>query len=379
MGSCLDPEPQKPLDPKKRYCLVDTMVLLQIYRRNPKLAAMAEIVRDGRVLLLVPDVIDECYSVFIRDKPDVEKIERFYVGDESGNISEYTVGPVTQEDVDVEPGSRDEFDCILEETLRMRGTEFAVVLPKPDARSTAGRILAGGRYRNSKGVPLSPADCLLLGMAVGNPNVDILTDDKALGRAVEDMCGPGRSSVVLNDYFGRLNMTARFLSRMLGIGFVDCRPYRDRIDYYAANMRLDETGALLPRESSSPDQDPLLLIAVRYQSDGAWLEDGCLPRIKGVGRGPKGRGFVLCDFVSLVAVDWYCACGDTGWAKFDQMWTKHSWFEPENMEANDRLESYREIARSILKENRRRYCSCARPEKRKMHEAFRSILSATDQ
>ena len=144
MGSCLAPEPQKPLDPEKRYCLVDTMVLLQIYRRNPKLAAMAEAVRDGHVLLLVPDVIDECYSVFIRDKPDVEKIERFYVGDESGDVYEYTVGPVTQEDVDVEPGSRDEFDCILEATLRMRGTEFAVVLPEPDAALPRGYLQKGG-------------------------------------------------------------------------------------------------------------------------------------------------------------------------------------------------------------------------------------------
>ena len=215
-------------------------------------------------------------------------------------------------------------------------------------------------------------------MAVGNPNVDILTDDKTLGRAVEDRCGPGRSSDVLNDYFGRLNMTARFLAGMLGIDFVDCRPYRDRIEYYAENMRLDVTGALLPREPGPPDQDPLLLTAVRYRSDAAWSEDGCLPRIKG-GRGPKGMVFVLCDFVSLVVVDWYCACGDTGWAKFEQTWAKYAWFDPEDREANDKLESYREIARRILKENRGRYCSCARPEKRKVHEVFRDILSTMDQ
>ena len=63
---CIVYEPWKLLDSKKRYCLIDTMVLLQIYRRNARLASMVDIVRDGRMLLLIPDVVDECASVFHR-------------------------------------------------------------------------------------------------------------------------------------------------------------------------------------------------------------------------------------------------------------------------------------------------------------------------
>ena len=68
--SCLIYKPWQSLDPEKQYCLVDTMVLLQIYRRNLRLTAMADAVRGDKVLLLIPAVVDECFSVFHTHKPD---------------------------------------------------------------------------------------------------------------------------------------------------------------------------------------------------------------------------------------------------------------------------------------------------------------------
>lgn len=124
--------PRLSLDHGKRYCLVDTMVLLQIYRRNPRLAAMVDAVRDGRDLLLVRDVIDECFSVFQKNKPDTASAESVYVSDESGEIYEIFDPPVTHEDFRVEPRSREEFDGLLAEFLQGRGIEPAVALPDLD-------------------------------------------------------------------------------------------------------------------------------------------------------------------------------------------------------------------------------------------------------
>ena len=46
-------EPWQSLDPGRRYCLVDTMDLLQVYRRDRRLASMVETVRDGRTMVQV--------------------------------------------------------------------------------------------------------------------------------------------------------------------------------------------------------------------------------------------------------------------------------------------------------------------------------------
>ena len=73
----------------------------------------------------------------------------------------------------------------------------------------------------------------MLRLAVENGNVDVVTDDVALAGAISAECGAGRASNALAAYFGRLNMTARFLSRALNLNFVDCRPARDAIEYSA--------------------------------------------------------------------------------------------------------------------------------------------------
>ena len=93
------------------------MDLLQVYRRDRRLASMVGTVRDNRTMLLVPGVADECFSVFQRHQPDTASAELIYMGNESGTIYELFDAPITREDFDVESRSRGEFDHLLVECL----------------------------------------------------------------------------------------------------------------------------------------------------------------------------------------------------------------------------------------------------------------------
>lgn len=402
---CIAYEPWESLDRGKRYCLADTMVLLEIYRRNPRLAAMAEAVRGGRTLLLVPGVVDECVAVFHEHKPDISSAESIFVGGESGDVYELFFGPVAHEDFRVEPRSREEFDCLLAETLQWWNIEFATVRPEPGTLGAARKMHAEKTYRNKKGAPLSPVDCSLLRLAMENPNVNVLTDDAALAKAVLAECGQGRASRVLADYFGRLNMTARFLSAALGAGFIDCKPARNYVEYRAAGRRPGETSAppRKPGRRGAPDREPPALVAVRFSRGGAGAsygqavrdlersgmrhpEDQSIPdheeaAIRKLERGVPSSDAVdaLTSFFKLVVLDWYCACGDPGWAKFDKEWTDME-YDLDTMQVVSKTHRpYYDTARDILKENLQRYCACARPDERRLHEAFKAIVSKDDE
>lgn len=223
-------QPWRSLDGDKRYYLVDTMELLEIYRRNARLASMVATVGGDRTPLLTPEVVDECAKVFDLHKPDTSSREYMYVSDESGEIYSYLEGPATEEDFDVALKSRGDFDRLLAQTLAGWDLKFTAGEPEQGTLDAARRMRAEKKYRNWKGVPLSRADCVILRLAVENGNVDVVTDDMVLAKAVSAECGPGRASNALAAYFGRLNMTARFLSRALDLGFVDCRPVRDAIE-----------------------------------------------------------------------------------------------------------------------------------------------------
>ncbi len=384
MAPCLAYKPWQSVDPARRYCLVDTMVLLQLYRRDRTLAAMAEAVLDGRALLVVPSVVGECYNVFNANKPGAGG-----PGPPGGKGGPRELAAVraTREDLEVEPGSRDGFDCLLVDCLSAWGAAFAAVEPGAGTLAAARRMKKSARYG-----PLSPTDCLLLRLAVENPNVDVLTDDKDLARAIASECGRGRASNVFNDYFGRLNMTARFLSMVSGLGFVDCRPARDRIEYYADDMSEDETGALRrdrPGPHSPPDRRPPLLLAVRCLPGRTRAEDDAVLRRLKPGSAP-GITRALLDFVDMVVLDWYCACGDPNLVAFDGKWARaprgtgaDARPAPDARRAGRRRaragrggrRPYYDAARGLLREKRNSHCACARPDERRLHEAFRDIVS----
>ena len=378
--SCLIYKPWQSLDPEKQYCLVDTMVLLQIYRRNLRLTAMADAVRGDKVLLLIPAVVDECFSVFHTHKPDTASAESIFVGDESGDVYEHFLGPVTHEDFVVEPKSRSEFDCLLAEGLDEWEIEFTAFKPNSDTLGIAKKMHGEKLYKNKKGEPISLVDCIILRLAIENQNIDVLTDDAALAKATLAECGLGRASHALTDYFGRLNMTAYFLSSVLDVGFIDCIPIRDRIEYHAIDTRPDETNDLLSRKSGqrdAPDQDSSMLFVIQSSPDSMGAERG--PAIRDLKRSDTSDVvFALMRFVSLVVQDWYCACGDPNWAKFDKEWHDVQ-YNIDTMQTVGKVRKpYYDTAKSILDNYRERYCACARPDERQLHEAFKSIASKDD-
>lgn len=370
-------EPWRSLDPGRRYCLIDTMDLLQVYRSDRRLASMVETVRDGRTMLLVPGVVDECFSVFQRHKPDTASAEPIYVGDESGYIYELFDAPIAREDFDVEPRSRGEFDRLLAECLRRWGIEFAAARPDPGALAAAMAIHAEKRYRGRGGVPLSRVDCILLRLAIENRNVDVITDDATLARAVLTECGPERASLALSYYFGRLNMTADFLTRILGVGLIYCNPIRDHIEYHIRDARSKLTPRPHPDPDSEARKDRSLLCSIQVSSDDMGVSYGPARRNLALDD-TRAATFALLDFVGMVVADWYCACGDEGWTKFDKKWTDVE-YDYDTMQVKSRANRpYYDIAKSVLEKNRGRYCACSKPNERRLHEGFRDIMAEVD-
>lgn len=369
-------EPWQSLDCNKQYCLVDTMILLQIYRRNPRLFSMANAVCDKRTLLLVPDVVGECAKVFDENKPDVSVPEYMYVGNKSGDICGYSDGPVTKEDLRIDPKSRSEFDRILIRTLRGRKMEFAACLPNQDTYTVAENMQAQKIYENKKRKPLSSTDCLILRLAMENPNVTVLTDDMMLTKAVLDKCGPGRTSYVFCDYFGRLNMAARFFSRVLGVGFVHCNPIRDVIEYGVVDIPQNKTSfscTYLSVQDNIPRKDISVLatIDLGYKDISATYNTG----IRNIRcNDMKDAVCALVKFIQIVIQDWYCACGDPDWTTFNKEWTKME-YGTDTAQTNANHMSYCYKARSVLKQNCNRYCACACPDRRLLHDLFRDIMS----
>lgn len=335
---------------------------------------MIDVVRDGRELLLVLDVLDECFDVFQRNKPDTASAESIYTADESGNIYEIFDTPVTHEDFYIEPRSRDEFGGLLVEYLQSRGIEFTAAKLDQVEIDAAMAIRSEKRYRNKKGVPLARVDCILLHLAIDNRNVDVITDDAALAAAVSSECGPGRAAPALSYYIGRLNMTADFLARVLGMDFIDCNPIRDYIEYHIVDTQAELTPRFHPCQGSSARKDQSLFCSVQVSPNDISASPG--PASRDLARGAADTAIsALLDFVWLVVMDWHCACGDAGWAKFDKAWTDVE-YDFHTMQIKSRTNKpHYDIAKSILKKNRRRYCACSRPEERSLHEALQTIAS----
>ena len=77
-------------------------------------------------------------------------------------------------------------------------------------------------------------------------------------------------------------------------------------------------------------------------------------------------------------MDWYCACGDAGWAKFGKK-RSDAKCDHDTMRITGRSNKpYYGIAKSVLEKSRGRYCACSKPDERRRHEEFRVIMSEAD-
>ena len=167
------------LDSEKRHCIMDTMVLRIVCRDSDEITGQVNHALAGCILLIVPQTINEATALHER--------------------------------IDLQGRQTDPYfeDCLLARLAARVGT-FEVAYPEQETRKAAYKMQAAKKYVSKDNVPLSYVDCVLLLLLKGNPNMDMMTEDATLIRAVYSECGfIGRSRIrrVMGDYSGRrINM-----------------------------------------------------------------------------------------------------------------------------------------------------------------------------
>ena len=170
------------IDETKRYCLMDTMDVVTVYRKAPDIMDGVRAVLEGRTLVVIPNVVAEsagvCKELSGKEWDDLKTLE-----------------------------------SDIEEGVRSLGVpvEFAFTPDEVLSEATA-------RHANADpgGTGLSLVDTILLCIAARMANVDVMTEDKALRDAIEAECGTGRTFSSREKYQKRNGRTAWFISVVTG-------------------------------------------------------------------------------------------------------------------------------------------------------------------
>ena len=174
------------LDHSKRYSIVDTMALVDLYRRSMDSGiGMAEALGDS-VIAILPDIMREA-AAKCRE-----------LGDYSWSTLE-------------------EFERSMVECLEEFGAPYSMVDPSNDIILDARIQYEKGIYLNRHGNPLSVVDCTLLCAAARADNVDVVTADGKLSEAVAERYGNGRTHSSRVNYYRRRRSTARFVKAVSGL------------------------------------------------------------------------------------------------------------------------------------------------------------------
>ena len=172
------------LDPRTRHCLVDTMVLLQMRQGDPDVIGDAKRELRGATLVLL-DIIA------------VEAVHRH--GKQDGGH-----GMADPKD----------FVSFLSGLLKSRDIRFKLVRVEQGMYASVLQMLYDRAHPR-----LSEADCTLLSAAVGCPDMDVMTSDKALADAINSERGPkakGRVLDAMSSHHGRRQSTAKLIRNRLG-------------------------------------------------------------------------------------------------------------------------------------------------------------------
>ena len=169
-------------DENKRYCLMDTMDIVAVYRKVPDIVEGVRAVLEGTTLVIIPNVVAE-----------------------SAGVCKELSG---KEWDDLKTPESD-----IEEGVRELGVPVGFAFPPDGVLSEAT-----ARYSNadSDGAGLSLVDTILLCIAARMANVDVMTEGKALRSAIEAECGTGRTCTAREKYQKRNGCTAWFISVVTG-------------------------------------------------------------------------------------------------------------------------------------------------------------------
>ena len=254
------------LEPDRRYCLMDTMILLTIYRGFHEITDKVDAVLKDRTLLIIPDVMDEAVRVY----------EKFDLGNKRTVRSNFASNALMH--------------------LTRSGRNLETVRPDLGTDDSAMAKFAEKQYVNEEGESLSLVDCVLLSLVTENPNVDLMTEDKTLLNAVSSECGHEagkRGHRVMEDYYERRNMTAWFIGKLLNASNrVEWKASRGGTEFHVGDSRIVEIGDSVP---------PMLEISIR--PCGNVILSGP------VDDHPDSLG-PIAAFYRISGKGGYCPCGD---------------------------------------------------------------------
>ena len=172
------------LDPRTRHCLVDTMVLLQMRQGDPDVIEDAKRELRGATLVLLDIIV-------------VEAVHRHGKHDGGHGMADPK-----------------DFVSFLSGLLKSRDIRFKLVRVEQGMYASVLQMLYDRAHPR-----LSEADCTLLSAAVGCPDMDVMTSDKALVDAINSERGPkakGRILDAMSSHHDRRQSTAKLIRNRLG-------------------------------------------------------------------------------------------------------------------------------------------------------------------
>ena len=171
------------LDPRTRHCLVDTMVLLQMRQGDPDVIEDAKRELRGATLVLLDIIV-------------VEAVHRHGKHDGGHGMADPK-----------------DFVSFLSGLLKSSDIRFKLVRVEQGMYASVLQMLYDRAHPR-----LSEADCTLLSAAVGCPDMDVMTSDKALVDAINSERGPkakGRILDAMSSHHGRRQSTAKLIRNRL--------------------------------------------------------------------------------------------------------------------------------------------------------------------
>ena len=169
------------LNPDQRYCIADTMALVDLHRGALDSLDGIRDALDGRSMILIPDVMAE-----VENKCDV---------------------------LEAKPTANfEDFEISMFSNLRKLEIPFVMAAVPADIILDAKIQHSKNEYVNRHGQPLSLVDCTLLCIAIRFGNIDIMTADGALAEAIVAKCGQTRVCTSRDNYYKRRQYTMWFVS-----------------------------------------------------------------------------------------------------------------------------------------------------------------------
>ena len=236
-------------DENKRYCLMDTMDIVAVYRKVPDIVEGVRAVLEGIMLVIIPNVVAEsagvCKELSGKEWDDLKTLE-----------------------------------SDIEEGVRELGVPVEFAFPPDGVLSEAT-----ARYSNadSDGAGLSLVDTILLCIAARMANVDVMTEGKALRSAIEAECGTGRTCTAREKYQKRNGCTAWFISVVTGNDEPWWRINNGRMEYLSG----DASVAVLE------------------------VAGDCWGVVRECSIGKPGAAAAIGAFYQTALLDGYCPCGSS--------------------------------------------------------------------